>query len=611
MTPAADTVLARHPDRYLIGVFGRLRRGESAAAAQRELRAIQASGPDQSPFRRAFTPTVFDLQQEFTSLAGQNLHTTLIVLLDAVGLVLLVVCVNVSNLSLSRAAAREREFALRVAIGAGTWRLVRQLLTESAVLACCGSIVGLAIAVAGMSYINTGKAIALPPGANARLDGVALIATLAMSAFATVVVGLVPAVRATHVNTADTLKTSSRGASGDRRSGRVASILVVCQVSVSVMLLVAAGLLVESVARLGNAPLGYSPEKLLTMRVDDASRDTVEAKRTFADALERVQAIPGVAEAAWTSAVPVEGRGDVESIVVDGRAAGVSDSIPDVGAQTVSDSYFRLMQVPVLAGRAFTRVDDQTVPPHAIVNRAFVDRYIGSADAIGRRIKFGGANEPWITIVGVVGNERRSTVTEEMSWISPPMVFRPMRQTSAPQSMLLLIHQAAGNAAGAEQARRAVLSASRDAIVTDVATMHELLDRFLASPRTRAESVAALALLAFTLAVIGLYGLLSQLVVHRTREIGIRIALGARPEQVVLSVVRRGVLLAAVGVALGGVLALPAVKAMRGLLYGVTTFDPVGLAVAAVAMIGAAIIASALPARRAAVVDPAIALRAD
>lgn len=611
MNPVSDTLLARHPDRYLVGVFGRLRQGVSRETAQRELRAIQSSGMDQTPFRRAFTPTVFDLQYEFTWLAGRNLHTTLMIMLGAVALVLLVVCVNIANLTLGRASAREREFAVRIAIGSGRWRLSRQLLAESWVLACCGSIAGVGIATAAMGYINTGKVIELPPGAALRLDAWTLVAIIGMTTFATVVIGLAPALRATRVNIAQTLKASGRSASGDRRSGRLANVLVVCQVSVSVMLLVAAGLLVQSLTRLGKAPLGYSSEDVLTMRVNVATTDTAEARRFFEDSRERVQAIPGVVDASWTSAVPLEGRGNIQSIVVEGRTPSARDSIPDVGEQTVSDTYFGLLRIPLLAGRGFSHADDETTPPVAVVNRAFVDRYVDRTEPLGRRIKFGGADQSWMTIVGVVGNERRTTVTQEMSWITPPMVFRPMRQTRAPRSMLLLVRLASTSPTAAEQVQRAVTSASADAIISDVATMHELLDRFLASPRTRAESVAALALLACTLAVIGLYGLLSQLVVYRTREIGIRMALGARPEEIVGAIVRRGATLAMIGVALGSVLTVPVARTMSALLYDVTTFDPATLIAVGVMMIVTAVVASALPARRAAGVDPVIALRAE
>jgi len=610
MTPVTDTVLARNPDRYLVGVFGRLRPGVSRAAAQRELRAIQVSGSDQTPFRRAFTPTVFDLQEEFTWLAGRNLQRTLIILLGAVGLVLLVVCVNIASLSFGRAAARGREFAVRIAIGAGQWRLIRQLITESGVLACCGAIVGLGIAFAGIAYVNSGKAMELPPGGAARLDIVALSATIAMAVFATIVVGVAPALRATRLNTADALKSSSRGASGDRRSGRVAYGLVISQVGASMTLLVAAALLLQSLARFGNAPLGYSPTNLLTMRINVASRDTLQVKRAFADALARVQSTGGVTDAAWASAIPLEGRGSIEAVVVEGGTASSRDSIPDVGEQVVSTTYFGLMRVPITAGRGFNGTDDHDTPPVAVVNRAFVDRFIGAATAIGRRIKFGGANEPWLTIVGVVGNEERTTVTQEMSWVSPPMVFRPMAQTPAPRSMILVVRGGAEHAS-AEPIQRAVMSASHDMIITDVATMRELLDRFLSSPRTRAQAVTALALLALTLAVVGLYGVLSQLVAHRTREIGIRVALGAQAEQVIWIVVARAIALTAVGVGVGAVLAVPAVWEMRALLYGVDAFDPRTLAATAGTLIATAIVASFKPARRAAMVDPAIALRSE
>jgi predicted permease len=378
-----------------------------------------------------------------------------------------------------------------------------------------------------------------------------------------------------------------------------------------VVLLVAASLLLESLTRLGNAPLGYSPDNLLTMRVNVATGDTAAARHVFALAREHVQNIPGVADAAWTSAVPVEGRGDVESIVVEGRAPSARDSIPDVGEQTVTEGYFRVFRIPLLAGRAFAQGDDGYAPPVAIVNRAFVDRYIGDGAVIGRRIKFGGPDEHWLMIVGVVGNEERTTVTQEMDWIAPPMVFRPLRQVASPRTMLLVVREALRSPARAEEVQRVVLSASPDVVISDVATMHERLDRFLASPRTRAESVSALALLAFTLAVIGLYGMLSQLVVYRTREIGIRVALGARPEQVVAAVVRRGVGLAVVGVALGCVLALSMMRVMSALLYSVTSFDPMTLIGVGLAMIATAIVASALPARRAAAVDPVITLRSE
>lgn len=611
MTPVTDTVLARHPDHYLVGVFARLRRGVSIADGQRELRAIHATGPEQSAFARAFTPTVFDLREEFSWLAGRNLHTTLVVLLGAVALVLVVVCVNIASLSLGRATARGREFAVRVAIGCGRWRLVRQLLIESSLLAGGGGLLGLAIASGGIRYVNGGSAIELPPGATARLDAIVLSATIAMTLFATLVVGILPAMRATRIDVASALKAASRGAADDRRSGQMGDALVLGQVSLSTMLLIAAGLLMQSLARLGSAPLGYTPDNLLTMRVHVASADTVGLGRTFADALERVRSISSVADAAWTSVVPVEGRGSVESIVVEGQPRSARDSIPDVGEQSISDEYFRVMQVPVLAGRSFTATDVATAPPVAIVNRAFVDRYAAGGDAIGRRIRFGGPNEPWLTVVGVAGNERRATVTEEMSWVSPPMVFRPMTQLSAPRTMLLVMRGRVSASSVAREAQRAVLSTSPDAVITDIASMHQLLERFLASPRTRAQALGALALLTLALAVIGLYGLLSQLVLSRTREIGIRVAMGALTREVVWLVIRRGILLGAAGVVLGGVLAFPAVRGMRALLYDVTTFDTTTVAIAALAMIGTAVIASAIPARRAAAVDPVIALRSD
>lgn len=611
MTPVADTMLARHAEHYLVGVFARLRRGVTASAAQHELRDIQASTTDATPFHRDFVPTVFDLQKEFTWLAGRNLRTTLAILLGAVGLVLLVVCVNVANLSLGRAVTRGQEFAVRVAIGAGRWRLIRQLLAESATIACLGAVVGLGVAVAALRYVNAGKAMELPPGGTARLDLVALTATMGMTLVATIVVGIVPALRATRVNTADALKSTSGKASGGRHSSMLANALVVCQVSVSVTLLVGAALLLQSLERFGSAPLGYSPDHLLTAHVSIASSDTLAIKRAFGDALARVLATPRVVNAAWTSVVPVAGRGDIQSVVVERGAAARTDSLPDVGVQEVNATYFSVMRVPLVAGRDFGVSDDPAAPPVALVNRAFVDRYIAGANAVGRRIRVGDSSEPWITIVGVVGNEQRTMVTREMSWVSLPMVFRPLTQSRVARSMTLVVRASADDPTLVQHVRGAVTSATPDAIVSDVATMHELLDRFLASPRARAEALAALALLGLTLAVIGLYGLLSQLVAHRTREIGIRVALGARASQVIALIVGRGAALTATGVALGCGLAIPATQTMHSLLYGVTTLDPLTFVVVGSAMIATAVIASLVPARRAARIDPMIALRSD
>jgi putative ABC transport system permease protein len=609
ISPLTDTTLARHASDYIVGVFARLRPGVTRESAQRELRAIQQRSPGPTSLERDFVPTVYDLQVEFTWLAGRNLHTTLIVLLVAVGLVLVVACLNVAHLLIGRAAVREREFAVRVALGSGHARLTRQLLAESGLLAAGGVTLGLAIAVFATRYIDSASFVELPPGAEAHLDLTVIAALATMGTIATLIVGALPAWRIAGLSTADALKASGRATA---RRGWLPVTLVVSEVTLSVTLLVAAGLLIRSLQQLRATPLGYNGHGLLSMRVALPTDDSTRLRRFQTDVIERARTVPGVAGDALASRLPIEGSGEVYSVGVSGRDD-LTDATSGAGLAIVSPSYFDIMGVPLITGRGLDATDRPGSAPVAVVNRAFVRRYLAAADPIGQRIRLGADTiaVPWLTIVGIVGDEQRSTVTREMGWISAPMVFRAVAQVPPAASMQLIVRSIENPSALASGVSAALRAADGDVIVSDVAPMSVLLDRFLLSPRTRAQLLTWLAALAFTLSVVGLYGLLSQLVVQRTREIGIRVALGAPRAEVVAMIVRRAMMLTASGVALGWLLALVAGRAMRALLYGIEPFDPTMLVVGSVVFVATSAAASVIPARRAVALDPVVALRTE
>ena len=595
-------------DAFVVGVFGHLKPGVSLPAAQAELSLVHERFHQKDNAERDWVPMVFPLQQEFTWLAGRNLRLSLVVLFAAVCFVLVIACVNVANLILGRSLVRKRELAIRAALGSGRGRLMRQLLTEGLLLSSLGAGLGVLIAGVALSVFRAVNPVELPPATVVAVDLRVLAFIAGLALLTTLLFGLAPAWKASRVDLNDVLKAAGRGVSQGLLQIRFAKALVITEVTLSLVLLAGAGLLLESVLRMGTAPLGVRSDNVVTMQITlpkylYAKQD--QQVRFFDALATRVGALPGVEGVALTSHVPIFGGISNSALSIEGRPAERGLMRQDVGVQRISPDYFRVMGVPLHRGRMFERRDREGSEQVAIINQALALEYFPNEDPIGKRIRVGTPEDknPWLTIAGVVGTEKRTTVYQEMNYIDMATVFRPLAQ-DAGNTMVLV---ARASSAGGIQ--RAVNALDSDVLAGDIQTMQQRISKFLAYPRFRAVLVAGFAALALLLATVGLYGVLSQSVLQRTQEIGIRMALGARKSDVTGLVLKQGMLLVAAGLAVGLASALALGRYLSSLLYGVRPTDPFALASVAFALIAAAFLATYIPARRASQVDPMVALR--
>jgi putative ABC transport system permease protein len=593
-----------------VGVFARLRPGVRVEAAQSELAALHRSDRGADAHAAMFSPRVSRLQDEFTWLTGRNLRLTLLVLFAAVGFVLLIACVNVANVLLARSIGRQREFAVRGALGSGRWRLVRQLLTEGLLLSVLGAGLGVLLAVGAVHAFRTLAPVELPPGGEVRVDLGVLAFSAGLSVATTLLVGTIPAWRASRVDITSMLRGAGRGASDSPGRRYFARALVVVEMACSVILLVGAGLLIESITRLAHTPRGFDPSGLqtLSLRLPPTSYTTARERTGFHETLLRTAAAtPGVEGAALSLAF-VRGRGS-NLLSVEGRPeVPLEQAVPDVSNDAVSADYFRVLRVPVLAGRAFSERDDADAPLVAIVNEALARRYFPGDAPVGQRVRYGrDASDPWLTVVGVVGNQKDSSLHDEMSLIETPMLFRPVAQT-APREITLLVRVASAQASVAVLQRQ-IAAFAPTVPVGDVRALDDELAKDLAQPRFRALLLGGFAALALLLAMLGLYGVLSHLVAQRTQEIGIRMALGASRTSILGMIARQGALIAGLGLVAGLVTASWLGRFMSAMLYGVRPADPGLAALVAIALGLAALLAVWVPARRAVATDPIVALR--
>ena len=587
--PATQLWKLMRPGPRVVGIFGRLKPGVTRQQAQAELEALQrAQHPD--GYWRDFAPTVYDLQGEFTFLAGRNLRTTLWILSGAVALLLLIACLNVANLLLGRSLVRAREFAIRAALGSGRARLFRQLITEGLLLAAMGGSLGVLLAWDSLRYFRSANPVELPVGAQVTLGVPVMAFALAVSAVTAVIFGLAPAWRASGAGL------QGRGVVGGRR--RLATALVVAEMALSVILLTGAGLLMESMLRMGTAPLGFNPDRLY------ASSMGVPKDAAFYDALQsKIAAIPGVQSAALTSGLPPFDQGnDILEI------AGVTgNNKHDVASKSVSPSYFGTMEVALRRGRVFDAHDRAGAEPVAIINEALAHEYFPHADALGQRVRLA-ADAPWARVVGVVASEKQTIVFEEMNWIERPILFRPLAQ--APVARLEIAIRSTGSAIPIGAAvRRQIATLDPTAAAGELEAMRERLAKFMAYPRFRAALLSVFAGIALLLAAVGLHGVLGQLVSQRTQEIGVRMALGARPADIVTMIARQGGFPVAIGLAAGLASAMALTRYLGSVLYAVRPRDPLTFAGVSIALLIAAAVAIAIPARRAARTDPMEALR--
>jgi putative ABC transport system permease protein len=600
------------PNDHSVVIFGRLRPGVRIERAQQELTAIRANKNKAAPDGVAeFVPVVHDLQENFTWLTGRSLRRTLILLLGSVVFLLLIGCLNVANLLLTRGAERRHEMAIRAALGSGRARLVQQLLTEALVLSCIGVSLGVALAAAAVHYVRVSNPVELPPGNPIAVDLRVLAFSAALGVLATLVAGLMPAWRATRVDLNDALKTATRGSS--TVSGSMARWLVVFETSLSLMLLVGAGLMVQSVNRRANASLGFRPDHLAFLNVDlpKESYSKPEQEIQFFDRLtDRVRNLRSVQEVAISSSLPLYGMGN-EVVVVEGRPAPPQDvTYGDCGEETISPGYFRTMQIPLLRGRDFDVMDRAGSETVAIVNLAFVDRYFLHESPIGRHIKVGTPinKQPWLTIVGVVGDTKGVTVMKEMALETGPNLYHPFAQH--PDNARTVLVRYIGDSHGlAADVPAQVTALDGNLPVGKAEFIADLLSDNLKYPTFRANILALFASLGLLLATIGLYGVISQAVVGRTREIGIRMALGATQGQVLGFIARQGIRVITLGIGFGLLGAMMLSRMLTSLLYEVRPTDPMILLSVTLALSGVSAIAIYVPAHRAAKLNPTAAIR--
>ena len=605
-------LLARpaRPDQLGVGVFGRLRPGVSLEAAQQEVLARHRQLHAHDDWGKQVEPVVYDLHGEFTWLTGRNLRLSLIVLFWAVTFVLLIACVNVANLLLGRAAGRQREMALRAALGSGRARLVRQMLTESLLLSAAASVAGALLAAAAVDYFRVARPVEIPPGTLLSLDAPVLAFTALLSLLTAVAFGIVPAWKASRTDLREALKTGGKASAGLARQ-RLGKVLIVAEVTLTMMLLSGAGLLVQTLDRFRTAPLGFQPDGLLTASVHLPKTSYPDAARRaqFYQRLETaLAAMPGVQSAALSSAHPFLGGGAVDMIQVEGQPEPTAGNLNDTFVETIGPDYFRVMSTPLEQGRFFDAGDTAESEPVAIINQALARKYFAGRNPIGshiRPVSGGRHGDPWMRVVGVVGNQKRTTVYQEMAWVDEPIFYRPVLQN--PGGSVSLIVRASTVTGSAIQ--RAIAALDPDVPVDEIQPVRNLEARALSYPRFRAALLAGFAALAMLLALVGLFGVLSHIVTQRTHEIGVRMALGAPRGKVLAMVLRQGLALTAAGIALGMAGASLLGRYLVTLLYGVRPVEPLLLAAVALLLMAAAFAAVWMPARRAAQVDPMVALK--
>ena len=588
-------------------MIARLRDGVSLDQARRELATIarqpvpEFARPPWAAMRRPLIAR--SLQDDVT----RGVKPALVAVLGAAMLVLVIACVNVTNLLLARGAQRRGEFAMRAALGAGRSRLIRQMLTESLLLAAIGGALGIAVAEIGVRVLVSVAPPELPRANAIGVNATALLFALMISVTIGLLVGLAPAVHASRNDLQVSLQQGSRRTASGRQFAR--GSLVVAEVALAMMLLVGAGLLLRSLTRLFAVNPGFAPAQLLTMQVQASGEkfnDADETFRYFAQSLEAVRHVPGVSAAALTSQLPLSGDGDQYGTHFESSPTGRNEGA--VFRYAVSPGYFETMGIPILRGRALDATDKAGVPPVVLINESFAKRKFPDGNAIGQHLHVGPDRGPWFTIVGIVADVKQVSLAMGQA----DAVYMPTDQSWFADNVLSFVVRTRGDAAAlAPAVKRAIWSVDKDQPIVRVATMDNVLAASAAQRRFALSVFEAFALAATALAAIGIYGVLSGGVTERTREIGVRSALGATPGGIVGFVVRRGMALTGIGVLIGLAGAIAASQTLVTLLFGVTRLDPVTYIGVIVLLLVAAAVACVVPARRAARVDPAITLRAE
>ena len=595
----------------LMSAFGRLKPEATAEQARTDMSVIasnlQKQYPDSYPESRGYDATLGLLKEELT----HDGKPTFLILLATAGLVLLIACANVANLTLARLMRREREIAIRSALGAGRGRLVRQLLTESTLLALAGGAVGLLLAAGALQLLVTFAARFTTRAGEIQIDGSVLLFTLVVSLVTGLAFGLMPAFTSEQNLTAALKEGGGRTTSSTPRQ-RARSALIVAQVAISFMLLIGAGLMVRSLIKLQRVNPGFNPESVLTMRLSpNWSKQTTNAQiRDYSRrVLAKVQSQPGLLSAALASTYPLNPSGitfgpNNAEFQIEGRPTPDQEPAPQADIRAGSPDYFDTIRLPLVSGRTFTDADNENTLPVAVINQSMARHRWRDEDPLGKRVTFD-HGEHWVTIVGIVGDVKQYGLNRDAS----DELYRPLAQNLFVSS--LLVRTSADPMSMARLMREAIYEVDPETAVDNIQTLERVRSESLASPRLTTVLLGMFAALALVITAAGIAGVMALSVSQRTHELGVRMALGATSARVMAMVMRQGMTLVVAGLALGVVGALALTQLMSALLFSVEPSDPITFLAVAVVLIAVAAVSCFLPARRVTTIDPMIALRSE
>jgi predicted permease len=599
-------------------VIGRLRPGATLDRASAEVRWFQSHVGELFPFRMPpeWNADVTAVPLE-ASMVG-DIRNRLLMLLGAVALVLLIACANVANLMLSRSATREKEFGIRTALGAARTRIVRQLLTESILLGLIGGLCGLVVASLGLRVLKFALPIDTPRLTDVAIDWRVLLFTGTLSLLTGIIFGLTPALESVRTGLTQTLQSGARGTTLSA-SERVRSSLAVAEIGLAALLVIAAGLFIRSFWTLSHVNPGFQPEHVVTARITPNESYCSDARRCLAfyrSVVDSVALSPGVSGAALVNTLPLNGRVSKRSLEIDHLRSAGGDVLPLFWLHVVTSEYFHVLGIPLEAGRWFNSGDESGNAAVALITAESAERFWPGQNAVGKHIRFSRESE-WRTIVGVVGNVRAYDLQRTIPDYMRGVVYVPFNTKATGEGgqvvseMTIAVRTVGEDSAVGAMLRRMIAGANPEVPVSELKTMHTLLVDAAATPASTASLFTVFAALALVLGMIGIYGVLAFLVARRTREIGIRLALGARREDVFWMVLKEGARFYGAGVTLGLLAAFLTTRLLSGELYGVSSADPFTYAAVAVVMAIVTLVACYVPARRAMSVDPMVALRCE
>lgn len=593
---------------HYLEVIARMKPGLTLSKAQAEMDTIAARLAQQYPDVNAKRGAVVTPLHE--EIVGK-MKAPLLILLGAVGFVLLIACANVANLLLARAAVRQKEIALRLALGANRMRLTKQLLVESVLLSLVGSAVGLGFAYFGLNVLTRFIPHDVTQADTITIDARVLLFTLAIAIVTGLIFGLAPATQASHFNLNETLKEGGRDSGAGVRGKHLRNSLVIAEVAISFLLLIGAGLLINSFMHLRNLDPGFRADHLLALNVDLSEVKYPDPQRRtmfFDEVIRRVQTLPGVQSAAIAGNLPFTYNGDSMGIAVEGIPDPPIDQWPDVIFRTVGPGYFATMGISLVRGRDFNEQDTLDAAPVVVISEKTAKHYWPNEDPIGKRLKPGAttSDTPWRTVIGVVKDVRQNDFIAE-----PKMqMYFSYRQMKALVANALVLRTSVDPLSLATSVRNAIWAVDKDQPVANMDSMEHIVADAVARQRFSMLLLAVFAGLALVLAAVGIYGVMSYSVAQQTREIGIRIALGAQRRDVLRMTVKEGLKLVGAGLLIGLISGFVLTRVMASLLFGISATDPVTFGIICVVLLTVAALASYIPALRATTVDPMVALRA-